>query len=197
MMYAKETGLDKRMGLDMILLEYDAMMDMDTAVLSDMAHVYFEDSMRIHNIKADSIRPAILIPIPVKISLMANAKKEIVDLASLKTRMVGLTRASALDTWMDILTDSARLEQDEIYHAQINSIPVRFRMLNDGLIDAALMPRPWSDSLAKAGHIVIREEILDGMGFYVSTKAKADSTRMQQAELLRKVYLEAMRQTTE
>lgn len=197
LIYAKNTGLDKRMGLNMILIEYDAMMDIDTAVLSDVAHVYFEDSMRIGNIRVDSLRPVMLLPIPVKMSLIANDKKNIEELPSLKTHMVGLTRISALEEWMKVLADSANIEQEEVYHAQINSIPVRFRMLNDGLIDAAIMPRPWSDSLAKLGHIVMKEEILDGMGFFISAKAQTDSVRRQKAELLKKVYLEAMRQATE
>lgn len=195
--YAKETGLAERMGLDMLLLEYDAMMDMDTAVLSDVAHVYFEDSTRMGNIKSDSLRPAILVPVPVKMSLVANKDKTIEDLKDLKAHMVGLTRTSALERWMTELTDSAGLEHDDVYHAQVNSIPLRFRMLCDGLIDAAIMPRPWADSSAVAGHITIREELLDGMGFFVSAKAQADSTIRKQAELLKKVYLEALTQTTE
>lgn len=195
--YAKETGLAKSMGLDIVLIEYDAMMDMDTAVLSDVAHVYFEDSMRMDNIKTDSIRPAMLVPIPVKMSLVANKEKGIEELMALKTHMVGLTRTSALERWMNELTDTSHLEQDEVYHAQINSIPLRFRMLSDGLIDAAIMPRPWCDSLATLGHIVIKEEILEGMGFFISTKANTDSTRRLQAELLKKVYLEAMAHTEE
>ena len=195
--YAKETGLDRRMGLNITLIEYNAMMDMDTAVLSDMAHVYFEDSLRIGNIKADSLRPKLLVPVPVRMSLVANNGKGIEKLSSLKTHMVGLTRISALEKWMEVLIDSSHIEQDEVYHAQINSLPVRFRMLNDGLIDAAIMPRPWSDSLAKQGHIVMKEEILDGMGFFISTKAMADKNCRRNAELLKKVYLEAMKQTTE
>ncbi|MCM1447317.1 MAG: hypothetical protein NC113_03710 [Bacteroides sp.] len=193
--YAKETGLAKNMGLDIVLIEYDAMMDMDTAVLSDVAHVYFEDSMRINNIKADSIRPAMLVPIPVKMSIVANKEKGIEKLTALNTHMVGLTRTSALERWMNELTDTSNLEQDEVYHAQINSIPVRFRMLSDGLIDAAIMPRPWCDSLATLGHTIIEEEILEGMGFFVSAKANTDSTLRLQAELLKKVYLEAMTRT--
>lgn len=195
--YAMETGMAKRMGLNMILIEYDAMMDMDTAVMSDMAHVYFEDSTRMGRIKSDSLRPTILLPIPVKMSLVTNKQKEIDKLASLKTHMVGLTRLSALEHWMSVLTDTAHLEQDEIYHAQINSIPLRFRMLNDGLIDAAIMPRPWSDSLATLGHSVIENQILDGMGFFISARAMADSTRLRQARLLKEIYLKAMTHTQE
>ncbi len=190
--HAQESGLAKRMGLDMIFVEYESMMDVDTAILSNVAHVCFGDSARIGNIKADSLRPILLLPIPVKMSLIVNKDKEIKELPELKAHMVGLTRMSALETWMNILVDSAHVEQDEIYHAQINSIPVRFRMLNGGLIDAGIMPRPWADSLLTQGHTAIREEILDGMGFYISAQAHADSTILRQAELLKKVYLEAM-----
>lgn len=191
--YACESGLASNMGLDLALIPYDALMDIDTAILSGVAHVYFEDSLRISRIKTDSIRPIMLLPVPVELKLVANKDKEIKDVQALKTNMVALTRWSQLEKWMTHMTDSARIEQTDIYHAQINSLPVRFNMANGGLIDAAILPQPWADSLLALGHDNLSDTILDGMGFFISPSAHADSCLQTQAQLLREVYLEAMK----
>jgi hypothetical protein len=185
------------MGLDIMLVPYDAMMDMDTAILSDMAHVYFEDSLRICRIQTDSLRPSMLLPIPVELKLIANKDKGIEDIKGLKTNMVGLARWSQTEKWMNTITDSTGMEEMDIYHAQVNSIPLRFSMVNDGLIDAGILPQPWADSLLSLGHKALKDTILDGMGFYISPNAQNDSIRQRQAHLLRKVYLETLKQTTD
>lgn len=195
--HAQESGLATRMGLDMELISYDAMMDIDTAVLSDMAHVYFEDSLRICRIHADSIRPSMLLPIPVGMKLIANKDKEIADILDLKTNMVGLTRWSQTEKWMNKIINSTNMEDMDVYYAQVNSLPIRFSMVRDALIDAAILPQPWADSLTCLGHNSIRDTLVNGMGFFISPKALNDSIRQKQAQLLKKVYLEALKQKTD
>ncbi len=195
--YAQESGIAQEMGLSLELIPFDAMMDVDTAILSGVAHVYFEDSLRICRIKQDTIRPTMLLPVPVKVSLIANKEKDITDIKSLKTYMVGITRWSQLEEWLIQMTDASGLEQMDVFHAQINSIPLRFNMIHGGLIDAAILPHPWADSLTtKLGHTIIEEEILHGMGFFVTPSANADSLKQVQTTLLKKVYLEALTRLT-
>lgn len=191
--YAQNSGMAARMGLKMELVEYDALMDVDTAVLSGMAHIYFEDSLRVCRIVEDSVRPHLLLSVPVRLSLIANKDKEIKTVSDLKANMVGLTRWSLLERWMTAISSSASLEQMDVYHAQINSIPLRFRMLNDGLIDAGILPQPWADSLLSHGHILMEDTILEGMGFFVAPSVQKDSICQMQTDLLKKVYLEALK----
>jgi hypothetical protein len=195
--HAQESGLATRMGLDMELISYDAMMDIDTAVLSNIAHIYFEDSLRICRIHADSIRPSMLLPIPVEMKLIVNNDKEIADILDLKTNMVGLTRWSQAERWMNEIISSTNMEEMDIYYAQVNSLPIRFSMVKDALIDAAILPQPWADSLISLGHNSLRDTIVNGMGFFISPNALNDSIRQKQALLLKKIYLEALKQKTD
>ena len=131
--------------------------------------------------------------LPVELKLVANKDKEITDIQGLNTNMVALTRWSQLEEWMTHTATSAGMNQTDIYLAQINSVPLRFNMANGGLIDAAILPQPWADSLIALGHNTLCDTILDGMGFFISPSAHTDSLRQRQALLLRKVYLEAIR----
>lgn len=191
--YAQESGLADSIGLSMMLVPYKALMDIDTAILSGMAHVYFEDSLRVCRINADSLRPSRLLSVPVKLSLISNKDKDISGFHQLKAKMVGLTRWSQLEKWMNGLSASAGIGESDIYHAQINDIALRSNMLGGGLIDAGILPQPWADSLLGMGHSLLEDTILEGMGFYIAPSVQTDSLRKRQTELLKKVYLEALR----
>lgn len=191
--YAQTSGLAKTLGLNMELITYNSLMDIDTAILSGSAHVYFEDSLRICRIKDDSIRPKMLLPVPVHFSLIANKDKKISNLKDLRTNMVGLTRWSQPEEWIRSLATESGIEHSDIYHAQINNIELRFNMIHGGLIDAAIIPQPWADSLARLGHIVLKDSILEGMGFYASTSLQMDSVLREQGRLLKEVYLESLK----
>ena len=195
--YAHESGMADSLGLNMTLVPYKAMMDIDTAILSGMAHVYFEDSLRVCRIKEDSLRPSLLLPVPVKLSLITNKDKGISTLNELKTEMTGLTRWSQLEKWMNSLTASAGIGESDVYHAQINDIVLRANMVSGGLIDAGILPQPWADSLLSIGHTLLEDTLLDGMGFYIAPSVQKDSLRIRQAELLKKIYLEALKITDE
>ena len=195
--YAQESGLADSMGLSMTLVPYQALMDIDTAILSSQAHVYFEDSLRVCRIKEDSLRPSMLLPVPVKLSLISNKDKTISQLHQLKTKMVGLTRWSQLEKWMNAMSASAGIDESDIYHAQINDIALRANMVGGGLIDAGILPQPWADSLLSMGHTLMEDTLLEGMGFYVAPSVQTDSLRKGQTELLKKVYLEALRKMDE
>ena len=60
----------------------------------------------------------------------------------MNAKIVGLTRSSELETWMNNMTDTSLTENQEVYHAQINSIRLRTDMLNNALVDAAILPVP-------------------------------------------------------
>lgn len=190
---AKQSGLADSMGVNVDVVMFDAVMDIDTAILSGTAHVYFSDSLRICRIAEDSLRPTLLLPIPVKLSLIANAKKQIDSIPDLGTHMVGMTRWSLVEEWLAGLADTTTTMRNDIYHAQINSIPLRFTMLRDGLLDAAILPRPWSDSLMAGHHRLLCDTTLCGMGLYISRAAMRDSALYNSALNLRRLYAESIK----
>ena len=189
--YAHETGIDDSMGVWLKIVQYDAMMDIDTAVLGQRADVYFMDTVRVARIKVDSVKPRMLMPVPVRLALVANKGKRIRKSVSLKEHIVGSTRWSVVDSWLDNIVDSTRLKTEDVFHAQINSIPLRYRMVRDGLLDAAIIPQPFVDSLRLRGHRIISTCDLRGMGFYTDSHLQNDTARLHRARVLIDVYRQA------
>lgn len=191
--HAQENGLARELGLNLQFVEYDALMDIDTAMLSNTADVYFEDSLRVCRMEKDSLHnPTLLFSVPVKAALIANKDKGIDKIADLRTNMVGLVRWSQLEDWANEVTQAEGLGQMDVYYAQVNSVPLRFCMVNAGLIDAAVITYPWADSLKVLGHSTLRDTILDGTGFYVNSATLRDSTLQAQAAKLKELYLKGL-----
>lgn len=191
--YAQQSGIARKMGLNMKLIQFESLMDIDTSLHSNCAHIYFEDSKRIEHYRLDTVKRTKLMSIPTELTLIANKDKNIKKISDLNAKIVGLTRSSELETWMKNMTDTSLTENQEVYHAQINSIRLRTDMLNNALVDAAILPQPWADSLtAYHGHHILSKCLADGFGFYSADSILSDSLLKEQILLFKKVYVEAL-----
>lgn len=185
---AHEMGIDDSLGVWLKILPYNATMDIDTAVLGHRADIYILDTVRVARIKVDSIRPRMLMPLTIDMALVANRGKRIRKCISLKEHMVGSTRWSIVDNWLDFIVDSTRLKSQDVFHAQINDIRLRYRMVRDGLLDAAIIPQPYVDSLRSSGHRLLASKRMHGMGLYMDARLLKDSVRMNRAKKIVEIY---------
>lgn len=191
--YAQNSGLAQKMGLKMKLTVFESQMDIDTSMISNSTHIYFGDSARISQSKYDSLVLKPVLKLPTELLLLTNKDLKIKEVAELKTKIVGLTRNSQLEEWLKCLSDTCLSDSGEIYHAQINSIKLRTNMLNNGLIDAAILPQPWADSLTTVhGHPVLAKHMSNGLGLYAKKRVMDDSLMNQQIVLLKKVYVASL-----
>lgn len=187
------------LSFDIKFVHYDALTDIDTAILRQSADIFLADSVRIATAKhiPDSIRQGLkmLIPLPHNIMLITNANKNIRKIPRLKESMVGVPRWCMADTWLTTLLDSASAKAsdkesfttEDVYRAQINSLRVRHKMLSDGLIDAAILPQPWADSLINANHRTLAKSQLKGIGLYTLAETISDPAKATRIETFRKV----------
>lgn len=177
-----QSGEADSMGLSVMIMEYNSMMDIDTAIIKNRAHIYLADAERIKHMP-EAVRPKLLKQQPVKYHIIANRTKRIRKLVSLKEHMVGCPRWCCLDTWLDQVVDSSRLKTTDVYHAQINSIPLRASMVHEGLLDAGVIPSHYADTLIKAGHRVLATKKLTGMGWYAAPGLEVDSIHKDHIKL--------------
>ena len=207
---AKTRHLDDSVGLDLRLVRYDALMDIDTAYIRRHVDVAWEDSFRLAIYQqhiphfADTfyaIEPDTLwLPTPGRLFFMASRKGKVKKLSHLTERMVAVTRWSLIDSLCTIVVDSAHVQQQDVYRPQVNNVKLRLRMLRENLIDCAILPEPYASWAKSEKHRILytfpdtlntdsmglRQSRLTG--FFVRQSIFEDSLRTSQLNLLRKVY---------
>ena len=151
--YAERRGIFQREGLDVRLTEYLSLMDCDTALQQGHAELAYADIARLLELQGDSAPYRIVMGLNGEIRLVTAKSKRIRSLKHLKERMIALDRHSAADYWSDELMKQAGLEQSAVYRPQINDVQLRTTMLEEQLVDAALLPQPYAQRAALMGNI--------------------------------------------
>ena len=193
--YAQQTGIYRRLGLDLCILSLQAQMDVDTALLRRRAEVAYTDLIRAMMIQqTDTFDLRVTHATQGALELVTARKHHLRYLSRLKEKMVAVARHSITDYWSDRLTDTARLERDEIFRPQINDIRLRTDMLCAGTMDAAFLPEPYASEARLRGntsHLDTRELTPRLTCFAVASWTLRDSTRKAQMDLLWQGYEQA------
>ena len=149
--YAERSGLADSLGLEMVLLRFQAQMDIDTAITGGHVDMAFTDLIR----QARLSKQVKLTPIAScdePLSLISLKTKRVKQVNQMKEQMIAVSRLSATDYWCDRLLDSTHTSYDEIYRPQVNDVRLRAEMLRQGLIDAAMMGEPFATWMTMLGH---------------------------------------------
>ncbi len=149
--YAERSGLADSVGLDMVILRFQAQMDIDTAIVNGHVDVAYTDLIRQTRLsKQVELTPIAGCDEPL--SLISLKTKRVKQVNQMKEQMIAVSRLSATDYWCDRLLDSARTSYDDIYRPQVNDVRLRAEMLRQGLIDAAIMGEPFATWMTMLGH---------------------------------------------
>lgn len=149
--YAERSGLADSVGLDMVILRFQAQMDIDTAIVNGHVDVAYTDLIRQTRLsKQVELTPIAGCDEPL--SLISLKTKRVKQVNQMKEQMIAISRLSATDYWCDRLLDSARTSYDDIYRPQVNDVRLRAEMLRQGLIDAAIMGEPFATWMTMMGH---------------------------------------------
>ena len=119
--YAKEEGLFDSLGIKVKLKTYRAAMDADTAFCGTTADAIWSDM-----VKACIWR-------------------------SLKEKIIGITRHSAVDLTTDWILSRAKLLSTDLNKPQINNLKLRCYMVDQNQYDGALLPEPYASECEARG----------------------------------------------
>lgn len=192
--YAERTGLMKEAGLNARLLYHEAQMDVDTTLSLGHADVGWSDLVRGMRLGNDFQAVA---QTKGDWALMAVRGKRINKLQQMKERMVAISRLSATDYWCrHIVGKTDALEQEDVYRPQINDVQLRSGMVQNGLLDAAILPEPFASYLAELGCAELFRTPQEGPHFGIFL-ARNDSTKREQLQHFLKIYNEAVEKLNE
>lgn len=195
--YAERRGLFRREGLDVRLTEYLSLMDCDTALQQGRVELAYADLARLLELQGDSVPYRVVMGLNGEIRLVTAKSKRIRTLKHLKERMIALDRHSAADYWSDELMKQAGLEQSAVYRPQINDVQLRTTMLEEQLVDAALLPQPYAQRAELSGNkgIASQRKTQGAFACIASQRQNlSDSLRSTQIRMFIKAYNEAVKE---
>lgn len=149
--YAKEEGLFDSLGVKVKLKTYRAAMDADTAFRGTTADAIWSDMVKacIWRSQGDSV--TVVMATQLDLYLMTAYSARIRQISSLKEKIIGITRNSAVDMVTDQILSRAKFLSTDLNKPQINNIKLRCYMVDQNQYDGALLPEPYASECEARG----------------------------------------------
>ncbi len=186
---AAECGIADSLGLEMRLRTYMAQMDVDTALQKGRVTVAYSDLIRALRLVDKTPLKAIMKG-ETSMSLVAVKGNRVNKIHQMKERMVAISRLSTSDYWCDQMLDSAFMLKEDLYRPQVHDIQLRTEMLRTNLVDAAILPEPYTQWMKLEGNPIVYTSPQKGPHFPAWVVLK-DSTLDQRKEAQVRLLMEA------
>lgn len=187
---AKEHKMFERQNVNVLLKEFNAQMDCDTALMGKSVEGMFSDLVHTEYLKKhDNIKLDYISSTNAHWQLLSNHRARIKSTRQMNDKMVGMTRFSATD----YLTTKALPQngKSQFFRIQINDMNVRLAMLLNNEIDAVWLQEPFATAARKKGHTVIADsrDYKNELGVVAfRSELKANKLRNSQINAFIKTY---------
>lgn len=192
--YAERTGMMESRGVNMKLLRYNALMDVDTAIIKKHADIAISDIIKAIQNKETPVVSIWSVNEPM--SLVVIKEKRVKKVRQMKEKMIAISRLSISDYWCDKMIDTSEIRYQDFYRPQINDIKLRTDMLRTGLVDAAILPEPYAEWMKAEKHTILKSTTQSDlqMGAWIAQKKLfCDNTKKEQVKEFINVYTEAVK----
>lgn len=125
--------------------------------------------------------------------LIAGAKSGIKSLGDIKGKSVAISEKTSIEYTLDKIFEKNSMNPKDIEKSMVPAIPTRLEMLNNGNVDAALLPEPFSSMAISSGGILLGSAI--NLASYPSVSAftqKAIDDKSSEIQAFYKAYNEAV-----
>lgn len=149
--YADSIGLFDSLGVNVHLVTFDAAMDADTAYVNGNIDGIVTDLVKacIWQVQGDTAKVAMVSEL--RMWLITAPKARLLKAESLREKIVGITRHSAVDYFADKILESVKLQSIDLNKPQINNIRLRGLMVDQDQMDGAILPEPYASEAVARG----------------------------------------------
>ena len=192
--YADSTGLFDSLGVNVHLVTFDAAMDADTAFVNGKIDGIVTDLVKacIWQGQGDTAKVAMVGEL--RMWLITAPKARLLKAESLREKIIGITRHSAVDYFADKILESVKLQSIDLNKPQINNIRLRGLMVDQDQMDGAILPEPYaSEAVARgAKRLNGTEEMKVANLMCVLFNDSIHQARKSEIENIRSVYDQAV-----
>lgn len=149
--YADSMGMFDSLGIDVRLTTFAAAMDADTAFAGGSMDGIVSDMVKacVMRENGDTMHVAMCGDLRMWLITASNARLTRVE--SMKEKIVGITRHSAVDFFLDCILEKAKFTSIDINKPQINDIRLRTLMVDQNQYDGAILPEPFASEAVAHG----------------------------------------------
>lgn len=149
--YADAVGLFDSLGVNLKLVTFDAAMDADTAFRNGDIDGIVTDLVKatLWEKEGDSLQ--VVMGGELRLWLVTAQNARLLKAESLKEKIIGITRNSAVDLTADYILSRAKFQSTDLNKPQINNIKLRCYMVDQNQYDGALLPEPYASECEARG----------------------------------------------
>ncbi|KAA6341132.1 NitT/TauT family transport system substrate-binding protein [termite gut metagenome] len=190
---AKKQGIYESLGLEVDIVKFFSANDRDAAFQAGNVDGTVIDYTGAALQQAGGIGLGIVMKNDGYFCFIAGKESGIERIEQLKNTNIAVSRNTVIEYATDYLLAQAGIALDEVNKPEINKIPIRLEMLQNGQIDASVLPDPFASIAVNNGHILVvttRELGISVTGTIFSTKALKEKN--EEIKLLVKGYNQAV-----
>ena len=149
--YADSIGLFDSLGISMKLVTFDAAMDADTAFVNGTVDGVVSDLVKTCIWQGQGDTAMVAMVGELRMWLITSPRARLLKAESLKEKIIGITRHSAVDFFADKIMESVKLQSIDLNKPQINNIRLRGQMVDQDQYDGAILPEPFASEAVARG----------------------------------------------
>ena len=177
---AQKQGIYDSLGLDLTIVKFFSANDRDAAFQSGNIDGTVIDYTGAALQQANGIPLAIVMENDGYFHFIASRSSRIDNIEQLKGKNIAVSRNTVIEYSTDQVLAKAGLSPNDVNKPEINKIPLRLEMLQNGQIDASIFPDPFATIAMRNGHnslITTKDLGISVTGTIFSKKALADKRR--------------------
>ena len=192
--YADSIGLFDSLGVNVHLVTFDAAMDADTAFVNGKIDGLVTDLVKACIWQSQGDTAMVAMVGELRMWLITAPKARLLKAESLREKIIGITRHSAVDYFADKILESVKLQSIDLNKPQINNIRIRGLMVDQDQMDGAILPEPYaSEAVARgARRLNGTEEMKVANLMCVLFNDSIHQARKREIENIRSVYDQAV-----
>ena len=192
--YADSIGLFDSLGVNVHLVTFDAAMDADTAFVNGKIDGIVTDLVKACIWQGQGDTAMVAMVGELRMWLITAPKARLLKAESLREKIIGITRHSAVDYFADKILESVKLQSIDLNKPQINNIRIRGLMVDQDQMDGAILPEPYaSEAVARgARRLNGTEEMKVANLMCVLFNDSIHQARKREIENIRSVYDQAV-----
>lgn len=151
-MVAKAQGIYDSLGLNLKIHLYSSLSDCEETLKKGTNDAVYCDFFRSIVMQQEKPKYCFLYNFKEELLLLSGRDIRIKNLKQIRKRTISVYRNSASDYLCDYVAGQIHIDKEDIFRPQISDIFIRKKMLENGQIEATILPQPLALDMTLCGH---------------------------------------------